>query len=269
MDKKLLYIDREYAKEKGKISIEIYEDKQSTMNSMAEMMHNGIVKNNVMGRKTLYIVPVGPVDQYEHFVELVNTNKTSLHDVTFINMDEYMENEKDLIDISSPLSFRKFMNENVYSKIDEDLIMTEEQRIFPTQDNNDYISSIIDEHGFVDCCFGGIGINGHVAFNEPGEGLTDDEFKALGVRVTAIAHETRVVNGINEFKGAYEFMPKYCVTVGFNQILRAKQIRLFCMRDWHEGVIKRALFEKPSNKFPVSLLQEHPDTVIGFPDYLI
>lgn len=61
------------------------------------------------------------------------------------------------------------MYELCYNKIDKDLIMPESQRIFPTLDNADYIDKVIEDHGGVDVCFGGIGITGHMAFNEPPE----------------------------------------------------------------------------------------------------
>ena len=266
MQKSLLQADAAYMDQHGKIKVNIYDDEQTTMQTMAKMMVDGIVKNNEQGKKTLYIVPVGPVNQYPYFVEMVNANKVSLKDVTFINMDEYMEDEKTAVGTEHELSFKGFMEREVYSKIDPELVMPKEQRIFPETDNGDEIDKIIDAHGGVDCCFGGIGINGHVAFNEPPEKddpITEEAFKDLGVRVQKIARETRVVNGIGEYAGAFEFIPEYCITIGFRQILRAKKIRLFCMRDWHKGVVKRATFEEASMHFPVSLLQNHPDTMIG------
>ncbi len=266
MQKSLLHVSEEYMDQHGKIKVNVYDDEQVTMKAMAKMMVDGIVENNQKGKKTLYIVPVGPVNHYQYFVQMVNENKVSLKNVTFINMDEYMEDAKTLVSKDHELSFRGFMDKHVYSCIDQDLIMPEEQRIFPSTDNDTYIDQVIDAHGGVDCCFGGIGINGHIAFNEPpekDEDITEEAFKNLGVRVQKIARETRVVNGIGEYDGAFELIPHYCVTVGFSQILRSKKVRLFCMRNWHKGVVKRAVFEKASMYFPVSLLQDHRDIMIG------
>ena len=94
---------------KGKIPVKVYENSETAFKAMAEMMVEEIVANNKAGKKTLFIVPVGPVGQYKYFVEMVNAQRISLKDVTFINMDEYMKDGVDLVDEDDPLSFRKFI----------------------------------------------------------------------------------------------------------------------------------------------------------------
>ena len=56
--------------------------------------------------------------------------------------------------------------------------MPEDQRVFPDPNHPEYISELIEKLGGVDICFGGIGINGHVAFNEADPSLTNEEFLA-------------------------------------------------------------------------------------------
>ncbi len=252
---------------KGKIPVKVYADAEAAFKAMADMMAEEIVSNNEKGKKTLFIVPVGPVGQYKYFAERVNKERISLKDVTFINMDEYMQDSKTLISPEDNLSFRKFMAEGCYGLIDKDLIMPESQRIFPSQDNAAFIEDVIARHGgSADVCFGGIGINGHMAFNEPPEPdelVTEAQFVNSTVRVQRISRETRVVNALNEFDGAYYVMPEYCVTVGLRQILGAKKIRLFCFRQWHRSVVRRAVLGTPSITFPASLLQKHKDALIG------
>ena len=252
---------------KGKIPVKVYENSETAFKAMAEMMVEEIVANNKAGKKTLFIVPVGPVGQYKYFVEMVNAQRISLKDVTFINMDEYMKDGVDLVDEDDPLSFRKFMKEGCYDLIDPELVMPESQRIFPTQNNAEFIEKVIEAHGgSADVCFGGIGINGHMAFNEPPESdelITEEAFVNSTVRVQHISRETRVVNALNEFDGAYYLMPNYCVTVGLKQILGSKKVRLFCFRPWHRSVVRRAALGTPSISFPASLLQKHTDALIG------
>ncbi|MFX4034565.1 glucosamine-6-phosphate isomerase, partial [Streptococcus suis] len=62
-------------------------------------------------------------------------------------------------------------------------------------------------------CIGGIGINGHIAFNEPDSKLTVQEFLKLESRVLPISVETKVMNFLTELKGAVEEVPNYCVTI--------------------------------------------------------
>ena len=127
---------------------------------LALEMIGEIEKNNAVGRRTVFICPVGPVGQYPIFVRLVNERRLSLKNCWFINMDEYLTDDEEWIDERSPLSFHGFMNRTVYSKIDPELVMPENQRIFPDPHDPGHIAKVIDELGGVDIAFGGIGING-------------------------------------------------------------------------------------------------------------
>lgn len=256
---------------KGRIGIEILPDIDSCMKHMASLMISEIEKNNSITHPTLLIVPVGPVMHYPYFVRAVNEKHLSLTLVSFINMDEYMKNDKQYIDLDHVLSFRRFMNENVFSQINPDLVMSPSQRIFPAIDNAEYIDQVIESHGGVDLCLGGIGINGHVAFNEPPEAdekITESEYLKLSVRLQKVARETKVVNSINDLHGAYDNIPDYCVTLGFKQILASRVIRLFCFRDWQKSVVRKAAFGEMTMNFPVSLLQTHKDCQIIIPQDL-
>ena len=248
-----------------KINLIPMESGETVFKSMADEMVTEIEKNNEAGKNTVFICPVGPVGQYKYFVQRVNSGKISLKNTWFINMDEYLTAEKEWIDEEDPLSFRGFMYKEVYDKIDKDLLMPENQRVFPDPKNINHIPELIKNLGGVDICFGGIGINGHVAFNEPEEGLTEDEFKKLQTRVLEIRPETRAINAVGSLNGAIEDMPGYCITIGFKEIFEAKKIRLGCFRDWHRAVVRRAAYGEKTTAFPVSLLQEHADINIKFP----
>lgn len=257
--------------EKGAIPIDVYKDAEAAFKHMAVEMVEAIEANNAKGKRTLFICPLGPVGQYKYFVKMVNEQKLSLKKVTFINMDEYMEDETHVIAKDHYLSFERIMYEECYNKIDEELIMDKSQRIFPNPNNRELIEKTIEDHGGVDICFGGIGINGHMAFNEPPEAedpITEEEYKNLSVRVAKISRETRVVNSMNEYRGAFYKMPKYCVTIGLKQILNSKKVRLYCFRDWHASVIRTASFGPCTMYFPASLLQKHPDARIGISEPL-
>jgi glucosamine-6-phosphate deaminase len=176
-------------------------------------------------------------------------------------MDEYLDEGKQWINIEHKLSFRGFMNREVYGKINPELLMAEEKRIFPDPNNLNHISEIINKLGGIDICFGGIGINGHLAFNEP-EDITPEEFAKRTTRVLEISRETRTINAVGDLNGAMDAMPKYCVTIGMKEILSAKKIRLYCFRDWHRAVIRQAAYSEVSAHFPVTLVQNHCDAII-------
>jgi len=114
----------------------------------------------------------------------------------------------------------------------------------------------------VDIAFGGIGINGHLAFNEPQEELTAQEFAQLPTRALTISRETRVANAIGDLCGAIDAMPRRCVTIGMKEILGARKLRLGVFRDWHRSVVRQAAYGEVSAHFPVTIAQNHPDAKI-------
>lgn len=246
----------------GKIPLLKLGDSGEVFYEMALEMVNTIKQHNAEGKTTVFICPVGPVGQYPIFVRLVNRDRVSLKNCWFINMDEYLNDDESYIDFESPLSFHGFMYRTVYSQIDPELLMPEEQRIFPDPKDPDHIRRVIEKLGGVDIAFGGIGINGHLAFNEAQDELTAEEFAQLQTRVLTISRETRTSNAIGDLNGAIDAMPRKCVTIGMAQILGAKKIRLGVFRDWHRSVVRQAAYGEVTAHFPASLLQNHPDAMI-------
>lgn len=246
----------------AKIPLKKLGDSGEVFYEMALEMCAEIEKNNAQGRRTVLICPVGPVGQYPIFVRLVNERRISLKNVWFINMDEYLDANGDWIEESSKLSFHGFMNRNVYSKLDPELVMPESQRVFPDPHDVERVPRLIQELGGVDIAFGGIGINGHLAFNEAQDELSPEQFAALPTRVLAISRETRVANAIGDLNGAIDAMPTHCVTIGMREILSAKKIRLGVFRDWHRAVVRQAAYGEVSAHFPATLVQKHPDACI-------
>lgn len=251
-----------------KIPLIVMSNDQEVFQSIAEEMVMEIERKNQSNEKTVFICPVGPVGQYPYFVKLVNQKNLSLKNVWFINMDEYLDGDQQWIDSEDPLSFRGFMEKEVYQKIDQQLVMPEEQRVFPDPKNLEYIPRLIEELGGVDIAFGGIGINGHVAFNEPEPNLSAEEFYDLKTRTMRISDETRAVNSVASLNGALELMPIDCVTIGMHEIYHSRKIRLGCFRNWHRAVVRRAAYGSMSTSFPVSLLQNHPDISIKLTEYV-
>ncbi|HIT69077.1 MAG TPA: glucosamine-6-phosphate isomerase [Candidatus Aphodomonas merdavium] len=221
-----------------------------------------IERNNAASRRTVFICPVGPVGQYPIFVRLVNERRVSLRNCWFLNMDEYLTDAGEWIDAGHKLSFRGFMQKNVYDRIAPELVMPENQRVFPDPHAPQRMASLIAELGGVDIAFGGIGINGHLAFNEPQDELTPEAFAALPTRVLTISRETRTANAIGDLNGAIDAMPRLAVTIGMAEILGAKKIRLGVFRDWHRAVVRQAAYGEVSAHFPATLCQRHPDAKI-------
>ena len=82
-------------------------------------------------------------------------------------MDEYLDDDNNFIAKNHPLSFRGFMENNFFKLLDHELSVKKTNIFFPDPKDFNQIEKLINEIGEVDICFGGIGINGHIAFNEP------------------------------------------------------------------------------------------------------
>ena len=262
------YYNREQLLAAPKVPIQVLPDNEAVFRAIAREMADEIKRKNELGERTVFICPVGPVGQYPYFVELVNGEGISLKNVWFLNMDEYLTDNKQWIDKGHKLSFRGFMDRTVYSKIKPELVMPESQRVFPDPNDPDSMGRTIEELGGVDICFGGIGINGHLAFNEAQDGLTGEQFKQLHTRVLEISRETRTANAIGDLNGAIDDMPRWCVTIGMNEIYNARKVRLGVFRDWHRAVLRHTAYGEVSGHFPATLMQTHPDALIRTTEFV-
>lgn len=225
-------------------------------------MLSEIDKNNKAGRKTVFICPCGPVEQYKTFAKLVNALKISLKNTWIINMDEYITEDGVLISDKDPSSFRYCMEESLYSLLEKELIMPEDQRIFPDTENLGYIPALIEKLGGVDIAFGGVALNGHIAFNEPQPEISNEEYENLSVRTVSLSNETRIKDAILSRGGAIDTVPERAVTIGMKEILSARKVRLSVMLSMQRAVIRKACLCEVSSACPVSFLQNHNDALL-------
>lgn len=245
----------------SKIPFRVMEKEEDMYQEIARLMADTIKANGE--EKTVIICPVGPIMQYPVFVDIVNKERISLKNCWFINMDEYLTDDDEVIDYDNRLSFHAIMDKMLYSKIDSELIIPENQRIFPEPGREAEIDKLISILGKVDLCLTGVGINGHIAFNEPPEktdNITDEEYKNTGTRRLDISRETIVNNGLHKIRGALDIFPRRCITLGMKQLLSAKVIKVYLYCDWQWGIARKIALEPASRFMPVSFLQEHSNS---------
>ena len=224
-----------------------------------------IAENNRRGEPTVMVVPYGPIGPYARMAELVNKYRISLKNCVFINMDEYLKEDLTYIDYDHPLSFRGGMDRTFYSKVDEELNVLPENRIFPEPGNEGRVLEIIEKYGKLDMVFGGVGINGHYAFNEPPEAwesVTPEEFAARPTRTLKITRETRTINAFMNCGANIDAIPENCITVGMKEIMMAKKIRMCMPRDWNAAALRKVLHGGVTASVPCSLFQNHPDALL-------
>ena len=247
------------------IKLELCETEVDLYWKMALEVADLIEENNAKGEETIMIIPYGPLGPYSRLVETINERRISLKKCWFINMDEYLDNDKHYLPKTDPLSFRGGMDRIFYGVIDPELNVPEEQRFFPEPGNEGRVWEIIQQHGKLDMCWGGVGITGHIAFNEPpepGEECTDEEFLARPTRCLKIARETRTINAYMNAGADLDAIPEWCITVGMKEINFARKIRMCMPRDWNAAILRKALHGPITCHVPVSLFQNHPDAKI-------
>ena len=248
--------------EDSKIQLEVCETETDLYWKMAIEFLEIIQENNKKEEPTLAVVPYGPLGPYSRLVYLIKKYRVSLKRCCFINMDEYLKNETEYLRESDPLSFRGGMDRIFYSRIDGELNVPPENRIFPEPGKEGRVLELIEQYGKLDIAWGGVGINGHFAFNEPpepGENVTNEEFLNRSTRVLKISRETRTINSFMNCGGDLGGIPEYCITVGMKEMYMAKKIRMCMPRDWNAGALRKILHSPATASVPCSLFQHHPD----------
>jgi glucosamine-6-phosphate deaminase len=154
------------------------------------------------------------------------------------------------------------MEEHFYRRLKSQLAPPPEQRIFPHPLDLSRVPETIARFGGCDVCFGGVGITGHVAFNdppEPGEKITLEEFRDLPTRIVRLSRETRLINSVTACRGNIDRIPALAVTVGMKEILASRKVRLYLNRVWQAAIVRKILHGPVIESVPGSLLQDHPD----------
>jgi glucosamine-6-phosphate deaminase len=182
-------------------------------------------------------------------------------------MDEFLDWQGRPVPLAHPLSFRGYLERELFGRLDEPLRPPETQRHYPHPFQIDEISEAIREAGGVDCCFGGIGYHGHIAFNEPPISrwfrVPLEDFRNSSTRVVVLGDDSVVVQSIHSSGGNSAAIPPMAVTLGMRDILASRRIRLYCAAgERHRTIFRIAVAGEVTTDYPVTLVQEHPDAEI-------
>ncbi|MFX0069471.1 MAG: 6-phosphogluconolactonase [Candidatus Hermodarchaeota archaeon] len=241
--------------------IVVCDDLDALHQRFAEDIASEILTNNQKGINTRLILPVGPTGQYPILSKIIVKENISLKNCWFFFMDEYCGDNGKAVPPNHPLSFKKIAKSLFLdSLIQNDL--QQKQIYFPNENNISELASIIANIGGIDTCYGGIGIHGHIAFNEPEPGVSQK-----GPRKVKLNDFTITINSIrSQVGGNLENFPHEAYTLGMTEILYAKRIRLYCRNgtpyDWANTILRIALFGTPGDDYPVTYIRNHSDYVI-------
>ncbi|UVD81912.1 glucosamine-6-phosphate deaminase [Mycoplasma iguanae] len=186
-----------------------------------------------------------PINVYKELVKLSKENKLDYSQVKTFNLDEYSD-----IDIKNSQSYHAFMEENLFQFLPT---LKKENIHFPDA-MHDYDGEI-EKNGGIDLQILGIGVNGHIAFNEPGS-VKDSKTRKIKLKESTILANSRFFNSIEE-------VPKFAYSMGLDTIMKAKKIIILIF-----GAAKKEAFAKLyatkqfDINFPASILHEHPDVEV-------
>ena len=217
--------------------------------------------NNLQGKPTAGIFPYGPTGQYPPFIERVNREKISLANTRFYFMDEYCDTNGIELPVDHPLCFRGKVYE-LFKLVNRKLLPDFSNLFFPLHDNLDRLGKQIAGENLC-ITYGGVGIHGHLAFNEPASGVFDSDLRTVDLN-----DYTVTINAIREgIGGNLHNFPRKALTLGMKQLFSADKMVVFCRNgissiDWANTALRLALLGTPGDDYPVTYLKKHKDWLV-------
>ena len=273
--RRLLAMSPEEVIKKAGDRLRVCQDLDTLHETFARDVADEIKVNNEQGKTTTLILPVGPVGQYPILAEIVAEEAISLADCCFFFMDENADDQRKAVPAEHPLSFKGEAKREFLDRLPAACGLDPVRVVFPDETNIGQLAGMIGQAGGIDTCYGGIGLHGHIAFNEPEPGVAHS-----GPRLVKLNDFTVTINCIRAHVGGnLECWPREAYTLGMRQCLDARRLRLFCRNgialDWANTILRLALFGKPGDDYPVThirgcdyLVTTDPDTLAS-PRHLI
>jgi len=210
--------------------------------------------NNKKDKPFVLGLPTGssPLGVYREFVKMNKEGKLSFKNVKTFNMDEYIG-----LPASHPQSYHYFMMENLFNHID---IERKHIHILDGM-TKDYekecklYEDTITAEGGIDLFLGGIGCDGHIAFNEPGSSLVSR------TRVKTLTADSRAANA-RFFSGDTAKMPTTALTVGVGTIMDSREVMLIISGRAKARALKAVVEDGINHMWTASCLQMHPNATI-------
>mgnify|MGYP001170055120 CR=1 FL=1 len=199
-------------------------------------------------------LPTGssPLKTYKHLIELYNAGEVSFKNVVTFNMDEYIGLPSD-----HPESYRTFMYENFFNHVD-----IQEKNINLLDGSTDdheaeckQYEERIKSYGQIHLFMGGVGNDGHIAFNEPASSLSSR------TRIKTLTEDTRIANS-RFFDGDINQVPKYALTIGVGTLLDSKEVMLLVSGHNKALALQAAVEGSVNHLWTISALQLHAKSVI-------
>ncbi|MBE6595996.1 MAG: glucosamine-6-phosphate deaminase [Ruminococcaceae bacterium] len=192
-----------------------------------------------------------PEGMYAQLADMNKKGELTFKDVTTVNLDEYYP-----ISPSNEQSYRYFMNDRLFDRIDIDKANThvpDGTASDPVAEGKRY-EELITELGGIDLQVLGIGRNGHIGFNEP------DSKLILDTHITDLTESTIEAN--SRFFASPSDVPRRALTMGIGSIFKAKKILLLISGVEKKNAVSALLERTVDTGFPATMLNLHPDVTL-------
>ncbi len=193
-----------------------------------------------------------PLGLYKELIKKCKAGEISFQHVITFNMDEYVKLPEE-----HPESYHSFMWKNFFSHIDikeENVHILNGNAADLQKECEDY-EKAIESAGGIDLFMGGVGPDGHLAFNEPGSSL------ASKTRVKTLTTDTIIANS-RFFDGNLDLVPKQALTVGIGTVMAAREVLLVCSGHHKARALQHIVDGPVSHKWTASMLQMHPKSIV-------
>jgi len=199
-------------------------------------------------------LPTGssPLSIYRQLIKMHNEKIISFKNVHTFNMDEYIGLAKD-----HPQSYHYFMMENFFKHIDinpEHINILNGLAKDPEIECKQYEEAIAAKGG-IELFLGGMGSDGHIAFNEPGSSLSSR------TRIKTLTSETKEANA-RFFNGDITKVPNTALTVGVGTIMDAREVVIIVNGRNKARALKAVVEDGVNQMWTLSCLQAHPKAII-------
>jgi glucosamine-6-phosphate deaminase len=201
---------------------------------------------------------------YRLLAETLNERGTRLEQLHTFNLDEYVDADGRWVPVDHPLSYRAYMEQNLFSRFDPRLGLTPDHIHFPDPVDPAGFDAEIRRLGGLDLQLLGIGFNGHIAFNEPiaEREITVQAFAALPTRVVDLKPLTIETNARLTAGGDRTKVPRQAVSMGMQPILAAREILLLACFAEQTEPLTRMRHGRPTPELPASYLLDHPRATV-------
>lgn len=192
-----------------------------------------------------------PLGLYRNLVEFYRHGDLDFSRVTTFNLDEYVG-----LGPNHPCSYHRYMRENLFDHVN----LRPERCHIPRGDAEDLeeecrrYEEAICAAGGVDLQILGLGVDGHIGFNEP-----DVKFEG-STHVVRLAQSTLEAN--SRFFPSPEQMPRFAISMGIKTIMRARRVLLLASGEEKARAVRGAVLGEVTPDLPASILQLHPNATI-------